>query len=195
MYLLVLLVYLHSEIRIITQMNSFWGVLLIIFNYKTIIMTINDKQRLQLEELINEGISCQSSALEGKKKYIKMLQEWLCGVCKENQEEIPFWVYKLNLPKVYIGTEVRVEDERTFYSEAISLSLQELRSLQSNYEMQKRIFSDQKQIKYMRLSLIISIITIMVTVLAKCCTTTIKLEEEQFKEFITKISTVHIVKD
>ena len=162
-------------------------------------MTINDKQRQQLEEFINEGISSQSSALNGQKRYIEKLQEWLGGVCKENQEEIPFWVYKINIPKVYIGTEIRFEDERNFYSEAISLSLQELRSLQSKYEMQKRIDSDQKQIKYMRCSLVFSLIAIIVAVfipfiMAKCCTSTTKLEDRQFQELKMMLSSIDIEK-
>ena len=157
------------------------------------VMTIDDKHIQQIEELINEGISCQTSALEGKKYFIKKLQDWLGNICKERQEEIPFWVYKLSIPKIYVGREIRSEDEEKFYSESISLSLQELRRVQSNYEMHKRIDSDQRQIKYMRHSLLLSIIAIIIATFiplftAICCTTTTKLEEGQFQELKTAVS-------
>ena len=58
-------------------------------------MKSNESQIKELESLINEGIMSQSHALEGKKNFLKKVQEWMGNNCKENKEDVPDWVYTL----------------------------------------------------------------------------------------------------
>lgn len=148
-------------------------------------MTITDKQQKQLAELINEGIYCQSSTINAKKDYIDKLQDWLGSICKDNNEEVPFWVDMLKVHRFVLGPENEVESDEQLYSRSVSYSIQELNTLQSQFFLQKKIDYDKKQICYLRLSLIISILSVIAVsyvpvYVAKCCTSTIKIDNDQF---------------
>lgn len=148
-------------------------------------MTITDKQQKQLVELINEGVYCQSSTLNAKKVYIDRLQDWIGSICKENNEEIPLWVDMLKVHWIVLGLENEVESDEQLYSRSVSYSIQELNTLQSQFFLQKKIDYDNKQICYLRLSLIISLLSVVAVscvpiYVAKCCTNTIKIDNDQF---------------
>ena len=89
-------------------------------------MTIKENQLQALEEYIREGIACQKAALEGKKRYINRVQVWLSNVCKENNESEPNWLWTMAVAKIYLGTEVRVENDDKFYSYTLAICLQQL---------------------------------------------------------------------
>jgi hypothetical protein len=168
-------------------------------------MTIKEHQVQKLEEYINEGISCQKSALEGKKQYLYQVQEWLINVCKENKESEPYWIWAMSVPQILLGVEIQVEDNEKFYSNALSICLQQLNDLYDNYYRQreleeirtqtvtaiKNLEHTQQSLKHTQTSLRISIIGLIISILApiiisivtiNCCTSTIKVEEQQYEQ-------------
>ena len=82
-------------------------------------MTIQEYQIIKLEALINEGFLCQSHALEGKKKYLKKVQEWLGTTCKENKAEVPVWVYTLNIEPVNVQDDTYSKQSSEFIDKQI----------------------------------------------------------------------------
>lgn len=164
-------------------------------------MTIKENQLKTLEEYISEGIVCQKAALEGKRKYINRVQEWLGKVCKENKESEPDWLWIMPVAKYYLGPEIIVENGDKFYSYALAICLQQLNNFRENFYRQKELEEGRMQtkaalesLKYVQKSLRISIfgliaaifVPIMVSIVTiNGCTSTIKIEGEQFEQLKT----------
>ena len=161
-------------------------------------MTITDKQQKQLAELINEGIYCQSSTINAKKDYIDKLKDWIESICKENNDEVPFWVDMLKVHRIVLGLENEFESDEQLCSRSVSYSIQELYTLQSQFFLQKKIDYAKKQICYLRWSLIFSILSVIAVscvpiYVAKCCTSTIKIDNDQFNriEEVSSCGKIH----
>ena len=164
-------------------------------------MTIQEDQLQALEEYIREGIACQKAALEGKKRYINRVQVWLSNVCKENNESEPNWLWTMAVAKIYLGTEVRVENDDKFYSYTLAICLQQLNDFRENFYRQKELEEGRLQtktaiesLKYTQKSLRISIVGLIAAIIVpilvsivtiNCCTSTIKIEGDQFQQLRT----------
>ena len=154
-----------------------------------------------LESFISEGVSCQKVALEGKRQYLHRVQEWLISVCKDNNESEPYWIWTMAIPKIYLGTEIQVENEEKFYSYALAICLQQLNDFRNNYYRQKELEESKtrtkvaiESLKYTQKSLRISIIGLIASIIVpiivsiftiNCCTSTIKVEEQQYQQIKT----------
>lgn len=162
-------------------------------------MEIRENQIQKINELINEGLVCQSFAIEGKKKYIEKVQQWLGEVCNENKESVPFWVWLISVPKIHIRSgEDYVENGEQFYSDRLKLCMQQLEDLRLNYYQRLELEYNREQaknaqnsLKYTQKSLRISIygliISIIVPILISiititCCTSSVKLDNSQYQD-------------
>lgn len=155
-------------------------------------MEIREDQIQGIKELIKEGLACQSFAIEGKKKYIEKVQQWLGEICNENKESIPLWVWFLSIPKIYIRSgENYIENGEQFYNERINLCIQQLEDLRLSYYLRKELEYNREQIKYTRKSLRISIYGLIASIIVPtlisiitttCCTSSVKLDNSQYQD-------------
>lgn len=136
-------------------------------------MHIKTNQIKTLEALISEGFFCQSHALEGKKKYLQKVQEWLGNAYKENKTDIPVWVYTLLTEKVEIGNNTHHEVSSDFIDNQIVYSLQFLQDIRTLYYTQKQLEESHKQTKRLCwanwISFAAFITAITIPFLVKCC--------------------------
>ena len=182
-------------------------------------MKINICQIKELESLIREGIMSQSHALEGKKKYVKKVQEWLGTLYQENNEDIPFWVYKITIPRILIANDICIEDENKFYDESLGTCLQQLEQLRTEFYLRRHLEDSMEQaqtaqknlevtqeslkcaqaslqisqsnLRYAILGILLSVLTSVFTI--NCCTNTVKLEEQQYQTIKSKLKQDGIV--
>ena len=160
-------------------------------------MNIGENQLAELNKLFSEGIACKSSALEGKKDYVKKVQEWVRDLYQKNDEEVPFWLYKITIPKVIVANENRTQDENIFYDDSLGMCLQQLEQIRSEFFLRKHLKESIEQTKTaqknleitqksLRMSICALIASISVPILISIvtvnfCTSTVKLEEQQYK--------------
>lgn len=161
-------------------------------------MTIKENQLQTLEDYISEGLSCQKASLEGKKHYLNRVQEWLSNVCKDNKESEPDWLWTIHVAKIYLGTDIRQENDDKFYSYALAICLQQLNGFRDNFYRQKELEKSRLQtktamesLKYTQKSLRLSIFGLIASILVpifvsifsiNCCTNTIRVDEQQFQQ-------------
>lgn len=182
-------------------------------------MIINDKSIAELNKLFSEGVSCKSSALEGKKNYVKKVQEWFGTLYQENDEDVPFWVYKITIPKLLVANDIRIEDENKFYDESLGTCLQQLEQLRTEFYLRKHLEDSmeqaqiaqknlevtqeslkcaqaslqisQRSLRYAILGILLSVLIPVFTI--NCCSNTVKLEEQQYQTLKSKVKQDSIV--
>lgn len=136
-------------------------------------MHINENQIKVLEVLISEGFICQSHALEGKKNYLKKVQEWLGTTCKENKEEVPVWFYTLNIETVNVQDDTLTSQSREFIDKQIVYCLQFLQDVRTVYYTQEQLRESQKQTNRLCwanwISFAAFVAAITIPFLVKCC--------------------------
>ena len=136
-------------------------------------MYIKDYQIKALEALISEGFLCQSHALEGKKKYLQKVQEWLGKTCKENNTEVPVWVYTLNTEIVDVKDDMHSNQSYEFVDKQIVYCLQFLQDIRTVYYTKKQLSESQKQTKRLKwanwISFAAFVAAISIPFLVKCC--------------------------
>lgn len=136
-------------------------------------MNINVCQFKELESLINEGIISQSHALEGKKNFLKKVQEWMGNKCKENKEDVPDWVYTLQTEVVKVNNETQSNTRDEFVSMQLVYCLQLLQDIRTDYYAQRQLEESRHQTKRLCLANWISfaafVAAITIPFLAKCC--------------------------
>ena len=108
-------------------------------------MYIKKEQIKALEALINEGFFCQSHALEGKKRYLMKVQEWLGNRYKESKIEVPAWVYTLNSEIVNLKDDTHSNTNREFVDKQIVYCLQLLQDMRTLFYTQEQLKESQKQ--------------------------------------------------
>lgn len=136
-------------------------------------MKNKESQIRELESLINEGIMTQSHALEGKKNFLKKVQEWIGNNCKENKEDIPYWVYTLQTEVVKVNNETQSSTRDEFLSKQLVYCLQLLQDMRTVYYTQKQLEESQHQTERLCranwISLAAFVAAITIPFLAKCC--------------------------
>lgn len=136
-------------------------------------MHIKESQIKDLETLINEGIFCQSHALEGKKKYLLKVQEWLGTICKQNKAEVPVWIYTLNTETVNLSDDMYSDISKEFVDKQIVYCLQLLQDMRTVFYTQEQLKESQKQTKRLCwanwISFAAFVAAITIPFLAKCC--------------------------
>ena len=129
-------------------------------------MERKESQIKELESLINEGIMSQNLALEGKKYYLKKVQEWMGNNCKENNEEVPDWIYALQTEVVKINNETQSNTKDEFVSKQLVYCLQLLKDIRSVYYAQKQLEESRHQTERLCRANWISFAAFLVTLLA-----------------------------
>ena len=136
-------------------------------------MKSNESQIKELESLINEGIMSQSHALEGKKNFLKKVQEWMGNHCKENKEDVPDWVYTLQTEVVKVNNETQSNTRDEFVSKQLVYCLQLLQDIRTVYYAQKQLEESRYQTKRLYwanwISFAAFIAAITIPFLVKCC--------------------------
>lgn len=136
-------------------------------------MNINNSQIKTLEALISEGFFSQSHAFEGKKQYLKKVQEWLGTTCKESKVEVPAWVYTLNTETVKIKDDTNSETSKKFVDKQIVCCLQLLQDMRTVFYTQEQLRESKKQTCRLFWANLISfaafLAAITIPFLVKCC--------------------------
>lgn len=148
-------------------------------------MSIKENQVKELQNLIQEGISCQTAALQGKKAYLKKVQDWIGQCCLDNKENVPDWVYVMTVPTININSSSS-DINPSYYDKKLASVIQLLQELLEKYHIQEKLEESKTQICYMRLSLLLALLGIIASVLVPIfVTNTIKIEEKQYQEIKT----------
>ena len=136
-------------------------------------MKSNESQIKELESLINEGIMSQSHALEGKKNFLKKVQEWMGNNCKENKEDVPDWVYTLQTEVVKVNNETQSNTRDEFVSKQLVYCLQLLQDIRTVYYAEKQLEESRRQTNRLLranwISFAAFVAAITIPFLAKCC--------------------------
>ena len=148
-------------------------------------MSIKENQVKELQNLIQEGISCKTAAMQGKKAYLNKVQNWIGQCCLNNKENVPDWVYLMTEPIVKINSSSSDTTPSNYDKELASVILL-LQDLLEKYHIQKKLKESKAQICYMRLSLLLALLGIIASVFIPIfITNTIKIEEKQYQEIKT----------
>lgn len=136
-------------------------------------MNTNVSKIKELENLINEGIMSQSHAPEGKKNFLKKVQEYIGHICDENEEDVPIWVYTLQTEVVKVNDETQSNIRNEFVSKQLVYCLQLLQDIRTVYYAQKQLEESHNQTKRLCwanwISFIAFLAAITIPFLAKCC--------------------------
>ncbi len=136
-------------------------------------MNINNSQIKTLEALISEGFFSQSHAFEGKKQYLKKVQEWLGTTCKENKAEVPVWVYTLNIEPENVQDDKYSKQSSEYIDKQIVYCLQLLQDIRTLYYTQEQLRESQKQTKRLCwanwISFAAFVAAITIPFIVKCC--------------------------
>ena len=160
-------------------------------------MRIKENQIERIENLIEKGHIVQGSAIAGKKRHLIEIEDELYSICKENNEEVPFWVSLLQTTPVELGNCGITDDNDSFVDKKISYCQSLLKDLCSRYYIQKNLDANleqtlemkeqtrvsKKAIRISKYAIIISIISVIVAFIATYLTTKttkISLDEKQY---------------
>lgn len=136
-------------------------------------MNIKENQIIKLKNLIDEGIMSQSYALEGKKSFLKKVQEWMGNTCKENKEDVPIWVYTLQTEVVKVNNETQSNTRDEFVSKQLVYCLQLLQDLRTVYYAQEQLEESRRQTNRLLranwISFAAFLAAISIPFLKKCC--------------------------
>lgn len=136
-------------------------------------MSIKENQIIELKNLIDEGIMSQSYALEGKKSFLKKVQEWMGNTCKENKEDVPIWVYTLQTEVVKVNNETQSNTRDEFVSKQLVYCLQLLQDLRTVYYAQEQLEESRRQTNRLLranwISFAAFLAAISIPFLKKCC--------------------------
>ena len=108
-------------------------------------MKIRNNQIERIEVLIEKGHIVQSFSIAGKKQYLAEIQDILYSICKENNEEVPVWVFLLQTAPVKIGTSGIKVDIDLFIDKQIDFCQSLLKDIYSRYYNQKKNEASQEQ--------------------------------------------------
>ena len=108
-------------------------------------MTIKREQINRIEALIEKSYTIQGAALEGKKRYLTEIQDVFYSICKENNEDVPVWVYLLQTAPVKIGSSGITIDIDSFIDKQLGYCQSLLEDIRSRYYIQKNIEVSQEQ--------------------------------------------------
>ena len=115
----------------------------------------------------------QSHALEGKKNFLKKVQEWMGNNCKENKEDVPDWVYTLQTEVVKVNNETQSNTRDEFVSKQLVYCLQLLQDLRTVYYAQEQLEESRRQTNRLLwanwISFAAFLAAISIPFLKKCC--------------------------
>ncbi len=140
-------------------------------------MIIDENQIDELNTYLNKSVIMQSSSIEGKKKFLNELEEWLGALYLENKKSVPSWVMTLTTEPVKVGKDA-LHIHTSFIDFQLTLCIQLLTDIRANYYLQKQLDESKKQThevkKQTRLSkraFCISICAVVVSIVAVAVST------------------------